>query len=512
VRENCSERRFIAVITLVALAIRLYLSFTSFCIAADGVGYLGMARAFAAGHPAQALGSLFSPLYPFLISLGSRIIPSQELAGELISTAFGTLSIPLLYLLIREAHGDRELAAGSASLAAIHPELANYSASVRTEAGFICLTIAALYLFASGVRLRRAIRIMCAGAIGGLAYLYRAEGIGLIPVCIATLFVGAFTWRQWNFRAALCWTILFAIPFATVASPYLIYLRLAMGHWTVSRELSFTAAQSAMELAHNKTPWLALQRSGNTSLLAPLLTDPRAYLQKLGYDLMMSPYYFVQAISPPVAALLVIGLAVRGRRLFLSFGESLLALEVGFHFFGFTMYNTGPRFMVHLIPYTFGWTILGLQAVARAVGRIGLGGRKIPAPTTAVALAIVLLPRTLWPIGYDLRGFRYAAAEIERRGARPRAVASGDSRFAFYAGTDFVGLPERPQPDVCGWILTTRADYLMLSERDERRWGDPVGARCLLLVRRYPRIGVRHFDLFQVRRPGHDWPADGRSF
>ncbi|MFZ0889022.1 MAG: glycosyltransferase family 39 protein [Candidatus Binataceae bacterium] len=498
--KNWSETKLVAVITLVAMAIRVYLSLTSFCIAADGVGYLEMAQAFTAGHPAQALSSLFSPLYPFLISLGYRILPNWELTGELISTVFGTLSIPLLYLLIREVHGRRELAAGAAALAAIHPELANYSASVRTEAGFICLAIASLYLFVSGVGRPRPLRIAGAGAVGGVAYLCRAEGIGLIPVCIAILFIGTFTWRRWNLAAAVRWAIFFAVPFAIVASPYLIYLRHAMGHWTVSRELNFAAAQSVMERARNKTPWLSLQRSANTSILAPLLTDPRAYFSKLGYDLLMSPYYFMQAILPPVAGLLVIGLWVRGRGLFLSFGESVLALEVGFHFFGFAFYNTGPRFMVHLIPYTFGWTMIGLEAATRAVERLRLGRRRIPAPTLAVLLALVLLPRTLWPIGYDLRGFRYAAAEIARRGVKPGTIACGDPRFAFYADADRVELPEHPRPDVCGWVLSTRADYMMLSEHDESRWGDLSAARCLEFIRRYPRTGARYFDLFQIRR------------
>jgi len=113
----------------------------------------------------------------------------------------------------------------------------------------------------------------------------------------------------------------------------------------------------------------------------------------------------------------------------------------------------------------------------------------------------VLLPRTLWPIGYDLRGFRYAAAEIARHGAKPRGIACGDPRFAFYADAEHVELPERPRPDACGWVLSTRADYMMLSEHDERRFGDLSAARCLEFIRRYPRTGARYFDLFRIRRP-----------
>ena len=60
---------------------------------------------------------------------------------------FGTAGVVLLYYLMREVYGRRGVAAGAAALAAIHPMLAGFSASVRTEAGYIALVTAAL-LFA----------------------------------------------------------------------------------------------------------------------------------------------------------------------------------------------------------------------------------------------------------------------------------------------------------------------------------------------------------------------------
>ena len=117
-----------------ALAIRLYLNLTNFCIAADGVKYLRMARDFAAGRLLSGLHSRLSPLYPWLISLASPLTGNLELAAGLISAAFGTAAVVLLYYLMREVFGRRDIAAGAAAIAAIHPGLSAYSASVRTEA------------------------------------------------------------------------------------------------------------------------------------------------------------------------------------------------------------------------------------------------------------------------------------------------------------------------------------------------------------------------------------------
>lgn len=495
-----SESRLVICITAVALAIRLYLSLTSFCIAADGVLYVDMAREFNAGRPQRALASIFSPLYPWLISLAHYLLPNWELAGDLISAAFGTATVALVYYLIREVFDRRDLAVGAAVLAAFHPDLAAYSASVRTEAGFICLMVAAVYLFIRGIKRRHTLTIAWAGAVGGVAYLYRAEAIGLPMVCVGFLFLGAPLWRNWTIGAAARWAFGFAVPFLVVASPYLVYLHSATGHWIVSRELNLAASSSVMEVARNKAPWQALAKSGNTSILAPLFAAPRAYLHKIGYDVAMSFYYFFEGIEPPVAILLLLGLWARGRKLFSSWAESMLALLVAYYFFGFTLFNTGPRFMVHLIPYTFGWVMVGAEAGTRMLARLIPRGRRLPAGTLLGAVLVAIIPRTLWPLGYDLRGFRYAAADMLRRGPAPHAIVASDGRPAFYAGARLIPLTLDPKPSLCRWLLAhPDADYMMLADREERRLGGNLrDDSCLKFVRRYPRTGSRYYDLFAI--------------
>jgi 4-amino-4-deoxy-L-arabinose transferase-like glycosyltransferase len=481
---------------------RLYLSLTSFCIAADGPDYVRMARDFAAGHTLSALNSHLSPLYPWLIALVFRIVPDWELAGGLVSTVFGTATVVLVYLLIREVFERRDLAVGAAALAAIHPAMAAYSASVRTEAGFICLTLAAVWLFVAGVKRERLTLVLLGGAVGGVAYLYRAEGIGLLVVVAAISLPGWIFWQRWTFAGAAARILVFAVPLIVIASPYLLYLHRATGHWIVSRQLAFVAAGSVMEVARNKNAWIALRRSGNTSMLAPLMLNPRLYLYKVGYDFVMSFYYFAQAIEPPAAILLVIGLWVRGRDVVSSVEESTLAAVVVFYLCGFSLFNTGPRFMVHLIPYTFGWVMVGLETASDWVARLRLGNRRaIPGYVLGVVLVLLLLPRTLWPLGYDLRGFRYAADDVRHLGLSTRAVAAPDGRFAFYVGAKFIALPRSPRLDMCGWLVKEQAvDLVMVSEKDERRRGLSRSTPCLRFIKRYPRMGKRYYDLFRVMR------------
>ena len=500
--ENWPERRIVVALTLGAAAIRLYLTFTSFCISGDGAEYISMAHHFAAGETGKALASVFSPLYPLLISLLHRIVPDWELCGNLTSAALGTATIPLLYFLMAEVFERRSVAIGAAALAAIHPLMAEYSASVRTEAGFISLMLAALCLFMSGIRSKQLARIAFAGAVGGIAYLYRVEAIGLLIVCVAFLFLGAVAWKTWDLKSATRWALGFAALFLMVASPYMIYLRSSTGHWTIGRELSAAMAFGVAQMVEDKSGWQISGLRGNVSILTPLLTEPRAYLRKVVHDLAMSFYAFPMATGPLLFALLAIGLWIRGRAILGNWRESLLALLVAFYFVGFSFSYTGTRFMLHLIPYTFGWMMLGLEACSRWLARRRMpGGRFMPESTLSVIVALTLLPSTLWPIGYDIRGLRYAGEDIARRGQAMPGIVARDGRVAFYAEGKLIELPLAPEPDLCRWIAGKReAQYLVVSRREERRLGDLRGRRCLSLVKRYPRGRDSYYDLFQINR------------
>src|ERR1700677_1990968 len=163
----------LALAVSIGFAIRLYLSLTSYCIAGDGVAYLAMARDFAANEPAKALASVFSPLYPWLIAIAHRLIPDWELAGSIVSAILGSAAVATVYLMTREAFEHRDLAIGAALLVAIHPAMAAYAASVRTEAGFIFLVTASVWMLIAGLKQVRIAIIAAAGMVGGFAYLYR---------------------------------------------------------------------------------------------------------------------------------------------------------------------------------------------------------------------------------------------------------------------------------------------------------------------------------------------------
>jgi hypothetical protein len=505
-----SERRVVGTLALATALIRLYLVTTSYCISADGVAYIAMARAFHAGRIQSALAWVFSPLYPWLISVTYRAIPNWELAGELLSMAFGTAGVVLLYFLMREVYERRGAAAGAAALAAIHPLLAGFSASVRTESGYIALVTASLLLLVRGVERNRIATVAASGVLCGLGYLYRTEGIGVPALAVIILIAGPFLWRRWMLRWGLGAAAILIATFLMVAAPYLVWMREYTGHWTVGRELGVVTMEATGSTMGQLERWRELGYRPATSWLTALRLDPVAYLRKVARDFLGSCYSFVQGLGPLLCAALIVGLWTDGKAIAARWAEAMLAMLVVMYFAGFVLTDTGPRLMLHVVPFTLGWVVIGLvEAAGWLDARLSLThsplGRMLSGPLVVAVVAIVLLPRTLFPLGYDQRGMRNAGEEIARRGGGSGAMVAGsDVRVAFYAGAGFIQLPARPAAgdNLCGWLAAhPLADYLMMDDRAERRWGGAGGRPCLNLIQRYTRVGTAYYDLFAVRRP-----------
>ncbi len=482
------------------LAIRIYLSLTSYCISGDGVAYLVMARQFAAGQWRAALGAVYSPLYPLLIALMHRWIADWEMAGNLVSAVLGTAAVATAYLMTREAFGRRDLGLGAAVLMALHPEMAAYSGSVRTEAGYIFLTTSACWLLLKALNDRHAAIAAVAGVAAGLGYLYRTEAIGFLPLGILLFIAAGWLWNQTSRPWAITAACTFAAIFTMVAAPYIVYLRISTGHWSVGREFTAAMMYGMGDVAPNGEEWRRLGWSATASPLTAIFGDPSLYVEKVGQYFLVSIYNFAQALEPLLTVVLAIGIWARGRALFATARETFLAVVVLFYFCGFALSYTGTRFMVHLIPFSFGWVIAGIVVVSQQIAQgCRPGRRKIAHAVVPVAIAVTLLPRTLWPIGYDMRGVRYAGEEIARMTKGPAAVAARDGRVAYYAGARLIELPPLPAGDFCGWLRAHHSDFLMIGNRDEQAFHVTPTPHCLELLKRYPRYRSSYYDLYAVR-------------
>jgi hypothetical protein len=358
-----------------------------------------------------------------------------------------------------------------------------------------------------GVERKRVAGVAAAAVLCGLAYLYRTEGIGVSALSAIILAAGPFVWRRWTPRWGLGAAAVLLATFLLVAAPYLLWMRAYTGHWTVGRELGVVTMEATGSTLGQLEQWRELGYRPATSWLTALRLDPAAYVKKVARDFFGSCYAFIQALGPLLCAGLIVGLRADGRTIAARWAEAMLAAMVVMYFVGFVLTDTGPRLMLHVVPFTLGWVVIGLvEATGWLDARLSLThsplGRMLAGPAVVTAIAIAMLPRALFPLGYDQRGLRYAGQEIARRGGAPVSVAGPDARVAFYAGASFIALPAGPAAgeELCGWLAAHRlAGYLMIDDREERRWGGAGGRPCLNLIKRYPRVGTTYYDLFTVR-------------
>ena len=497
-----SEAAALLIVTGFALAIRIYLSLTSYCISGDGVAYLVMARHFADGQWRAALDAVYSPLYPLLISLMHRWIPDWEMAGNLLSAILGTAAVATTYLMTRQAFGRRDLGLGAAALMALHPETAAYSASVRTEAGYIFLATGACWLMLKSLNDRRLVVAAVGGIASGLAYLYRTEAIGFLPLGILLFIAAGWLWKQASHRWVFTAACVFAVAFMMVAAPYIAYLRISTGHWTIGREFTAAMMYGMGDVASNGSEWRRLGWSATASPFTIIFVDPRLYAEKVGRYFTVSIYNFAQALGPLLTVLLAMGIWARGRVLFDTYRETFLAAIVLFYFCGFALSYTGTRFMLHLIPFVFGWVVAGIIVLSEQVALwCKTDSSRIVRAVVPAAIAMTLLPRTLWPIGYDMRGVRYAGEDIAKMTKGPATVAARDGRVAYYAGARLIELPPSPPDNLCGWLRSHDGDFLMIGNHDEHAFNVTPTLHCLRLLKRYPRYGSGYYDLYAVRPP-----------
>ena len=194
----------------------------------------------------------------------------------------GTAAVASIYAMTHEAFDRRDLAIGAAALAAIHPAIAAYSASVRTEAGYIFLTTSGAALILRGLRTPPT-RVNRIGRRDSRACLFVSHGSdwdadrrgdgdrrGSDRLASVRDEVGA--------RGA----IMLAGGFLLVASPYLIYLRANVGHWTVGREFNAAMMYGMGDVAQNPQEWRRQGYSSSVSPLASAFAHPQALFAKSG--------------------------------------------------------------------------------------------------------------------------------------------------------------------------------------------------------------------------------------
>ena len=150
------DKTYVPAIICAGLVLRLIVALRAPCIEMDGIGYATIADQFAKGLFRAGLNNVFSPLYPFFVSLlHLAVVADVELAGRLVSVFSGVLLIWVSFLFARRLFRDSGKATWVAALVAFHPYLVRYSGQALSESLTALLFTLAVFSFYVGWRKER---------------------------------------------------------------------------------------------------------------------------------------------------------------------------------------------------------------------------------------------------------------------------------------------------------------------------------------------------------------------
>ena len=288
----------------VGLALRVAISLTDDAPSTDETAYLrsGIALVDGEGFTRGGRPELhFPPFVPLLLGLGSKVFADAHTGTVVLTCVASTAIIVPLALLARRIAGATA-AVATAWVAALAPGLSTtvVNRGAGSEAVYMLLVVGALWLVVSGLDragAARLARLAAAGALVGLAYLTRPEGLFVaVPLGLAVLVVAvrrAAGGRARRLRAALVPAAAFGVPIVACVLPYAAYLHAHTGTWELSAKTqdASIAAWHAVAQSHREERdsilW-ALDGTGlhfdteRTSLPALARDDPRGYLGIVG--------------------------------------------------------------------------------------------------------------------------------------------------------------------------------------------------------------------------------------
>ena len=428
--KTLNERQILLILTGTAFILRFYAVLMAQGIAYDSAAYGFMARDFMKGNIDKALAIPGHPLYPLLISLFSMDTLKVEMTGRLISLFFGTFTILPLYLLVKEAIGQRT-AIFSTLFYTFHPYLVTYSGMMLTEATYWGILVLSVYFFWTGLNRDKLWKIALSGAFLGLAYLTRPEGIGYMAVYLAWIVVDGFLKKMWV-KPLVSIGIMISSVFI-ISSPYLVYIHRETGKWLVSKK--------ALEVQS-----LLFNRGEDVKGVAP--GDPDKEDSKIVWmarnvvhHFPYVVYHYLRAYHFSLWPILFFGL-IRIRRENYAF-ESFLFSLVLFHMLSLaTFLPSTIRFSVPIIPLSLFWAGAGILEMKRYMEKIR---RSNPEKGIYLFITLVILtqlPQSLKPERGHRAFQKQVGLWLKQNTPSDAIIMSNSPQEAFYADREFMMLPE----------------------------------------------------------------------
>jgi len=240
------RRQWLIGLLVVAAAVRVGAAVQLPCIAPDGVFFITFAKQLAEKPRYYLREQKKQPGYSAVLLAAHGALEGWKTTspalvwqghGQGIAVASGLFAVWLVYLLTRRCF-DGTVALVAMALAALWPQGVELSADVLSDMPHLAIYLGGMLLGIRAVRNGSLTAALGCGLVGGVAYLFRQEGLGL-PIALSA----ALAWTWWTARASqtaetrgrrmLAQGVLAGIGFVIAVAPY----ALAVGRWMSNKTL-----------------------------------------------------------------------------------------------------------------------------------------------------------------------------------------------------------------------------------------------------------------------------------
>ncbi|HKR00708.1 MAG TPA: glycosyltransferase family 39 protein [Pyrinomonadaceae bacterium] len=477
---------------LAALLVRLFVLSSGYVITPDGVIYAWLGRHLASGNFHEGLSAYQQPLYPLLVGFSSLLFPDLEFAGRMVSVLMGSLLVIPVYFLASSFYGKR-VATLAAYMTIVFPVLVYYSTQLLTESTYALAFTATVLAGWHALKRSRPQLFFLTGVSLGTCYLIKPEAFGFFFLLCALVFIAKRYRQGVTWRAASRYALALSAGFLLLASPYIIYLRHQTGRWTISEKLNahFLLLTPAEEAPRPPAPAVVpppadVPSPVATDLQPPADLAPESRLTKFIVDATRSlrrEYEILNLIFPPVFVLLT------GVGLFrVKWSRARLAQELYLGSFlivslaGYALAVSDIRYFVSLLPLLICWLANGVVEFERWVIETSSqvrgahdGGRKTGIMVRAICVVLtvaLLLPLFVYlnrgDKWSDYFGQKMAGAWIKAHALSTPRVMSENPITSFYAGGEYVHLPDEEYPAVIASARQQKVGFLVVYARYQR--------------------------------------------
>jgi Dolichyl-phosphate-mannose-protein mannosyltransferase len=369
--------------------------------------------------------SVFHPGYSIFIELARLVIPDGVRAAQLVSVVAGSLLPIPLYILARH------FLKPSLSLLAVlvvvcNPLIVRFGVMTMTESLFILVEVS---LFAAFLKNKP----IFFGLLGGLGYLIRPEGI--IPVVILI----SYSLFKHKVRTPL---LLMIGCFIIITAPYIVYLRIQTGNWTLSAKtmnLRVWERDWRINVSHEATdsPSYSLREridSGLKNYPARILEYGRKIIKYAGI---------------PILLLGLIGM-IKHRNVLIAAMPMLLLLPI----FGL---DPSERFLIPYLPFLVLFAFLLLASWENHILKYAV----------VLLLIVGYLPTAAYAITPE-----EGITEFCKAGMDMKFITNSSDIFvdrkpftAFYAGGKYLPMPNDPVDSILAFCRKNNARFLVVSAR-----------------------------------------------